>query len=238
MQTLAEILPEVPGRTRQRWAQTLTDAGLIAPSMSNAGTGNEYEDPAADTLREFARLIRVEGLTVAAAIAAMTATAPRHDRHEDRATDATPAPPAAVEPMQSAETGESLPPGEVVALRAEMDAIRASLEAAERERVAEADRVRAAELARLDAERRAFDAGREAEAAKREAREAENAAQVAHQSASAAVAKLSGARRRAEGLGFLARVRAAFAFVFRKEGGALLLLPESSTASEDRRKAA
>lgn len=233
MQTLAEILPEVPGRTRQRWAQTLADAGLITPSMSNAGTGNEYETPAADTLREFARLIRVEGLTVAAAIAAMTATAPRHDRHD---APATPQEPAGDAPK--AEAGEALPPGEVVALRAEMDAIRARLEAAERERVAEADRVRAVELARLDAERRALDAARDADAAKREAREAANAASIANQSATAATAKLVGARRRAEGLGFLARVRAAFAFVFRKEGGALLLLPESSSASEDKRKAA
>jgi len=228
MQTLSEILPAIPLPTAQRWAATLTGAGLLSPLTQGDGLPFLYETADAETLREFTRLRREERLGVAQALQALGAVR----RIEAPQSAPAEAPQAASKPIEAPQAGEA--EGRAAELAREAETLRQELAQERAAREADATQARAQEIARIEAERRALEAARATDEAKREARDATNAATIAHQSASAAVAKLTAARRRVERLTVWGRLRAAIAFVIRKEvDGALLLLPERAESRKD-----
>lgn len=248
MKTRREIAPTIDAQTFRDSVQFLEASGRITPERPGPGRPLLFSEVDAATLGQFLNLV-AGGRTRAAALEVMggpqSAPVSPSQPPVEHPQSAQVIPPAT--PQEAAGTvreqgiGGGLPPEELVALRAALEAAKAEAEegraAEERARREAEARVLAVELARLEAERRALDAARDAEAAKREAREAATAAAIASQSASAAVAKLQGARRRAEGMSFAARLRAAWAFIFKREGGAMLLLPERSSADQERKAA-
>lgn len=213
--TLAEILPGVRPRTRQRFASTLKLTGLIRPIE---GTGHAYAPDAAARLREFADLVRKGGLPIHDALVIVRGNAAPVASSAPVATAATAvdsapsliAAPAAVEPV-AAPVLVTEEPAKSDALvqeqaRPELDQLRRIKD--------EADRREAAFIAEMSRLKGAIEKFRnETASLRQESAEIIRDLDEERKNARARIARLE-ALTRTKPAGFWGRIRAAFGVLF------------------------
>lgn len=163
--TLADVLPDVPRKSRHRYAAALRSAGAVSPVSRGSGLAHAYTQDAAALIRAVADLVRVSGLSIDDAV---TRVAPSRDtsdrldtprdtpRHTPRDTEQ-----AAPDPL--ADLRAQLAEAEAARIR-DREELAAALKAERADRIQTAEKLRdldeerrnaRARIARLESERKA-----------------------------------------------------------------------------------